>query len=86
VKAAGTTIGVIGAAATLVETAIDGNLSVGDGAKLLIAGTSVAVPVFGLVYGLVDMTVQFSTGTSLTDRIANGLDTALPNANVSLGY
>jgi len=86
VKAAGTGIALIGAGATLVEAALDGNLSVGDGAKLALAGVSLACPVFGVAYGLIDITVQFSTGTSLTDRIANGLDTALPNAKIGLGY
>jgi hypothetical protein len=43
-----------------------------------------AFPVVGVSYGILDFTVQFTTGTSITDRIANGLNTGLPNSNLTL--
>ncbi|UXE67868.1 MAG: hypothetical protein KA713_04490 [Chryseotalea sp. WA131a] len=82
----GTGLGVVGILSTGVESALDGNLSIGDGTKFALGVASVAFPVFGIVYGLTDLAFQFGTGTGLTDRIANGLDSALPNANIKLGY
>ena len=82
VSNAGKAIGGVGIVFTGIEAISDGNITVGDGAKLLIAGASLAFPVFGVLYALTDLTVQFATGTSLTDRIANGID----NSTGGLGY
>jgi hypothetical protein len=85
VKMAGTSLGVVGGVATLVESSLDGKLSLGDAYKLGIAAASIAFPVFGVLYALTDTIVLFSTGTSLTDRIANGIDSAAPDAYLNLG-
>ncbi|HTJ51991.1 MAG TPA: DUF6443 domain-containing protein [Cyclobacteriaceae bacterium] len=82
VRSAGQFVGYLGIAAVIAEGAIDRKVTVGDGAKLALAYVSVACPVFGIVYGLADITVQYATGTGITDRIANGLDEAIPEAKI----
>lgn len=76
VNTAGKVLGGANLVFTGIEAFSDRNVTGGDGAKMLIAGASVAFPVFGVIYGLTDLTVQFTTGTSLTDRIANGIDSS----------
>ncbi|NQZ76080.1 MAG: hypothetical protein HRT61_08215, partial [Ekhidna sp.] len=70
---AGTALGVVSLTYNVVESSLDGKLTAGELTKIGIAGASLH-PVFGGVYGVVDLGVQMYTGTSLTDRIANGVD------------
>ena len=77
-RSIGIGLGYVGIAATLVESLYDGKLSYGDGYKMAIGVASVALPGFGLTYGLVDFGTQLATGTSLTDRMANGIDASMP--------
>jgi RHS repeat-associated protein len=76
VRVAGSSLGVVGGLVTGVEALWDGELSYGDAFKLINAGASILLPGYGLVYGGVDIVTQIWTGTSLTDRIANGIDQA----------
>ena len=67
---------------TLFNSLKDGELSVGDGAAIILAVASAAVPAFGFIYGAVDLLVKaFSnkdpiTGKKkgLTDRIKDFFD------------
>ena len=70
---AGTALGVVSLTYNVVESSLDGKLTAGELTKIGIAGASLH-PVIGGVYGVVDLGVQMYTGTSLTDRIANGVD------------
>jgi RHS repeat-associated protein len=76
VNNAGKAIGGVAIVMTGIEALSDRNITVGDGFKMLIAGASLAFPVFGVLYAVADMTVMFTTGTGLTDRIANGIDSS----------
>lgn len=70
---AGKSIGVLGAIATGIESISDGKVTWGDGVKVGIGLLTTFTP-WGWVYGAVDLGVGLATGTSLTDRIANGID------------
>ncbi|MFC1224440.1 hypothetical protein ACFE6N_11565 [Pedobacter sp. BG31] len=48
-------------------------------AKALILGVGVVFPVFGLVYGVFDLGTGLVTGKTLTDRIKDGVDSAIGN-------
>ena len=63
------------AAATAFEGYYDGNgLTKGDCIKIGIGLLTTFTPL-GLGYGIVDIGVGIFTGTTITDRIGNGIDT-----------
>ncbi|HEY0056438.1 MAG TPA: RHS repeat-associated core domain-containing protein, partial [Pedobacter sp.] len=59
------------------EVFADGEVTLGEGVSLGISAISIAVPVVGII----DLGVEMTTGTSLSDRIGGGIDSALPQAN-----
>lgn len=73
----GTGVGYLGAIAKGYEALSDGNITLGEGVSLAISVLSIYVPVIGLA----DLTVEMVTGTSLSDRIANGIDSAYYGPN-----
>lgn len=68
-------LGVAGALTTAYEGYEDGHLSAGDWAKIGVNTVMIFTP-YGWAYGLVDLGVGFATGTTLTDRIGSGFDSA----------
>ncbi len=75
-KTTARSLGVLGAVVTGIEGAFDKDgLTWGDGLKI---GVGLATMVsYGWIYGVVDLGVGLTTGTSITDRLGNGLDNAL---------
>jgi len=69
-KGLGTTAGVFGVFTTTFSAAADGNYTLGDFSKTTIAGISVAFPVVGII----DLGIQWTTGTSGSDRIGKWID------------
>jgi RHS repeat-associated protein len=66
--------GIAGAVFTGVESALDGNgFSLGDGVKVGIGLLTTFTPL-GWAYGIADIGVGVFTGTTITDRIGNGID------------
>ncbi|WKW46708.1 hypothetical protein P3875_01150 [Myroides sp. JBRI-B21084] len=47
--------------------------------KAAIGTLSIIFPGAGLAYAIIDLTVGVATGTTLTDRIANGVEEGLKN-------
>ena len=77
VKYAGKALGGIGAIATGIEGALDGNgFTWGDGAKVAIGLATIFTPV-GWVYGIIDLGTAVVSGTSISDRIGSGIDNSL---------
>ena len=74
-KKLSTRLGVLGAVVTGVEGLLDKDgLTWGDGLKV---GVGLATMVsYGWIYGIVDLGVSVTTGTSITDRLGSGLDRA----------
>jgi hypothetical protein len=52
----------------------DGQLTWGDAFVGVNTTLQIAFPIYGVAYGLVDVGTSFVTGTSLTDKIKNGID------------
>lgn len=74
VQRIGKGFGAAGAVFTAVEGALDGNgFTWGDGVKVGMGVLTTFTP-FGWVYGVVDIGFGVFTGTTLTDRIGNGID------------
>ena len=72
-KATGKAFGLIGVGVTIADGFSDGYLSWGDGAKIGIGLITTFTPV-GWGYGLIDFGTYIVTGTSLTDRAGNYID------------
>lgn len=71
---AGKSLGVLSAVFTGVEGATDGNgFTTGDAAKVGIGLLTTFTP-FGWAYGVLDLAVGLTTGTTITDRIGNSID------------
>lgn len=70
----GTGLGILGSAAKAYEIYETGNYTWGNAASLTISVISIGVPVVGLI----DLGVEMTTGTSLSDRIGAGIDAAYP--------
>jgi len=75
-KTAGKVVGLIGTAFTAVEAMQDGKFTIGDGAKVVIGLTTTFTPA-GWIYGAADLLVGITTGTTITDRIGEGIDSAI---------
>jgi RHS repeat-associated protein len=70
----GKSLGAVGAVMTGIESGFDNNgFTWGDGVKVGIGLLTTFTP-YGWVYGIVDVGVGLATGTTLTDRIGNGID------------
>ncbi|MDB5014385.1 MAG: repeat-associated core domain protein [Daejeonella sp.] len=72
----------VGAASTLVkgyEAFSDGKITLGEGVSFGISAISIIFPAVGVI----DFGVEMFTGTSLSDRIEEGIDSALPQANLN---
>jgi hypothetical protein len=71
---AGKTLGVVGAALTAFEGALDRDgLTWGDGARVAIGLATTFTPA-GWIYGVLDLGIGMATGTTLTDRIGTLVD------------
>lgn len=80
---AGKTIGVVGAVFTAYEGATDGNgFTWGDGAKVGIGLVATFTPA-GWAYGVIDISTGIITGTTLTDRIGNAIDSQIDGSRNS---
>jgi len=79
----GRKIGVIGVGVSILDGIRDGEITEGDILRIGISIFTVVSPI-GWAYGLADLTTQIVTGTSITDRISNGVDKHLDVVNVSL--
>lgn len=71
-KILGNTFGVIGAVATVGESLADGKLTLGDGAK--VAFSVVTMLPGGWILGVADLSLKWSTGKGIADRIAETID------------
>jgi len=74
-------LGVLGAATNLYDIVQDGQLTAGDGFQAVNTGLMIAFPVYGVIYGVVDLGFGVFSDQSLTDRIKSGID-----SNVSGSY
>ncbi|PWG78100.1 DUF6443 domain-containing protein [Pararcticibacter amylolyticus] len=77
-KYAGVAVGVAGSFAKAFEAGADGKVTAGEVFGMIYSGASIAVPALGYI----DLAAEMVSGTSLSDRIANGIDSAYPNANL----
>lgn len=73
-KTTGRFLGYTGVALSVVEDYQNDNLGAGTVFKAGIGVACTVFPVFGLCYAITDVAVGAITGTTLTDRIANGID------------
>lgn len=71
---AGYGLGGFGVAAKSIEAFSDGNLTLGEGVSIGISAISIFVPAVGII----DLGVEMTTGTSLSDRIGAGIDASYP--------
>ncbi len=72
-KSIGTKLGVIGIGVTVIEDIANNNFNLGTVTKVAIGLGTMALGPFGLLYAAADVYVGVTTGTSITDRIANGV-------------
>ena len=80
---AGTALGAYSLAFNAYDGLSDGKLTGGEAYKIAIAGASLN-PVFGAIMGVTDFATQMYFGTSLTDMVANGMDSSTGGAHVKL--
>lgn len=73
-KSLGSKLGYLGIALTIYEDINENKLGIGTGVKTIIGISTVICPAFGVAYAIIDLTVGFATGTTLTDRIADGIE------------
>ncbi|WP_223649913.1 RHS repeat-associated core domain-containing protein [Hymenobacter psoromatis] len=77
----GKSLGLVGAAATLIESANDDNgLTYGDAAKVVLGLAFTFCPplaVAGIVFAVADIGVQLASGKSISDRLGTGIDAAI---------
>ena len=78
-KTIGRKLGYIAIKATITEDIINGNAGIGTAAKVGIGLLTIVFPVAGLIYAAVDLGVGIYQGTTLTDRIASGVENAYNN-------
>ena len=71
-KTTGKVLGGVGVVFTTIDALSDGNITLGEGAKIGIGLVTTLSPV-GWVYGVADIGFQVISGTSLTDR-GNAID------------
>ncbi|MBX2901904.1 MAG: hypothetical protein KF775_19825, partial [Cyclobacteriaceae bacterium] len=69
-----TTFAVAGALTTLYDIGKDGQLTAGDGFQFVNSGLMIAFPVYGVLYGVVDLGFGIFADKSLTDWIKSGID------------
>ncbi|MEC4050183.1 hypothetical protein OX284_012135 [Flavobacterium sp. SUN046] len=78
-KSLGKKLGYAGAVLSIFEDGYNDNLGAGTATKVTIGVLCTVFPVAGLTYAIIDLSVGVATGTSLTDRIASGVDNAVKN-------
>lgn len=78
-KSLGTKLGYAGVIATVGEDLYSGNAGAGTAVKASIGVLCTIFPAAGLTYAIIDLGVGAATGTTLTDRIASGVDNAIKN-------
>ena len=77
VETAGKALGWAGVGLSVVEDYRENKVGWGTGAKVAIGVASIYFGPVGVAYSIVDLTVGAATGTTLTDRIAEGVDEAM---------
>lgn len=76
-KYLGTKLGVAGVTFTVLEDFRANKQGTGTVVKATIGALSIIFPVAGLAYGIIDLSVGVTTGTTLTDRFADGIEKGL---------
>ena len=77
VEIAGKVFGWGGVGLSFIEDYKENKLGWGTGAKVAIGAAYIYLGPIGVAYSIVDLSVGAATGTTLTDRIAGGVDEAL---------
>lgn len=73
-KSIGIKLGYAGVLTTAIEDLANNNLGVGTGVKVAIGVASMYLGPVGVAYAIIDLSFGVTTGTTLTDRIANGVE------------
>lgn len=76
-------MGALSVVSTGADIISDGELSAGDGVQALITGAQIVFPVFGVIYGAIDLGFTVFTDQSLTPRIKEGIDSNI-NGSIKL--
>ncbi len=74
---AGKSLGVAGALLTAGEDIYNGKFGIGTGVKVAIGVATTFLGPVGVAYAIIDLTVGVTTGTTLTDRIASGIENSV---------
>lgn len=74
---AGKALGTAGVLLTAGEDIANGKFGVGTGVKVAIGVATTFLGPVGVAYAIIDLTVGVTTGTTLTDRVATGIENSV---------